>query len=406
MVARGVSGIGDGASYGTSNAGLLEEYLFEMAGPVGRRESIEERWRGLMATIRKGGDADADQFFRSWLIAAHANTVRARPGAARGDYEKIMARFPSWTRENAEMLDLSTDVGIGRFMGPEFGLHARLYARIRAAAPLPISGMRHVYHIHELGVPPQLYYPALMAPAKIGEGLPSAVKKADMVARFLEAFYAYRRACGAEVTLTATRRSIFGIIKEIRGLESKDLAHLLKNKASMMKWPARMKKLRLTASNKPFIRYLLSRITDHVDVMSGKKRGFVKYMSCKGGDPYTIEHVIADKFKRHTGFNDKEEFCLWRRKIGALVLLPDRINKEYSDATYEEKVGGYCRYNLLAGSLNESCYKHARFSRYAEKSGLPFSPYEEFGKAEIDTRQNLYAGLCSQIWGPGAFSDD
>jgi hypothetical protein len=40
------------------------------------------------------------------------------------------------------------------------------------------------------------------------------------------------------------------------------------------------------------------------------------------------------------------------------------------------------------------------FRRYVERTDLPFGPREEFGRADLDARQDLYRKLAEKIWDP------
>lgn len=62
--------------------------------------------------------------------------------------------------------------------------------------------------------------------------------------------------------------------------------------------------------------------------------------------------------------------------------------------------------NLLAQSLHPSAYEHdPGFRRFREESGLPFHPYPEFNKADLDERQELYRKIAELVWRPAELRD-
>jgi hypothetical protein len=44
--------------------------------------------------------------------------------------------------------------------------------------------------------------------------------------------------------------------------------------------------------------------------------------------------------------------------------------------------------------------------KFLEKNDLPFQPYDEFNKADLDARQGLYIKLAELIWNPKRLLDD
>ena len=69
------------------------------------------------------------------------------------------------------------------------------------------------------------------------------------------------------------------------------------------------------------------------------------------------------------------------------------------------KLPHYNTQNLLARSLHPLCYEHnPGFLRFVQESGLPFKPYVQFKKADIEERCVLYRKLAERIWDPAILS--
>lgn len=262
--------------------------------------------------------------------------------------------------------------------------------------------IEHVYYIRRLKVKPANFYPVLMSSINERDEQSVILKKMNAVAWFLEAFYVYRKASGRNTSHTIVGPDIFKMAVEIRGMTASKLGRFLDKKACAVVDPLAMAGLKLGVSNNWFVRYVLSRITSHVEEMSDGENKFVEYMSRKLDDPYSIEHLLPYKFDSHSDqFTDRDEFCKYRLMLGALVLLPESVNQSLSNSHYSKKIGTYRKENLLAASLDKKCYNENRgFVKYRRESSLPFKPYEKFGKVEIGERQRLYAGICAEIWDP------
>ena len=97
--------------------------------------------------------------------------------------------------------------------------------------------------------------------------------------------------------------------------------------------------------------------------------------------------------------DDFDDFNYHRNKIGALVLLPGRVNASIGDKPYEEKREQYPVHNLLAGSLDGQAYRNMpEFDAFRRQTGLDFKPYDKFDIDAINERQELYRQLAMRIW--------
>ena len=158
----------------------------------------------------------------------------------------------------------------------------------------------------------------------------------------------------------------------------------------------------LHGRNRRFIRCMLARITAWIEQGSGNTTTFSNYMYDAKGKPLEIEHIWADKYERHQDeFDNEYDFWRYRNRFGGLVLLPRGTNQSFGAAVYEDKVQHYVKDNLLAASLHPQAYeKNPNFTNFVNRSGLPFRAHEQFKRADMDARQDLYRQICEQIWNP------
>jgi hypothetical protein len=141
-----------------------------------------------------------------------------------------------------------------------------------------------------------------------------------------------------------------------------------------------------------------------VEQESGRPSRYVEFVSDTGKNRYEVEHIWANKYDRHTNeFSHPSDFGDYRNRIGGLLLLPKSFNASYGALPYEEKLPHYNIQdnNLLARSLNPQCYDHnPGFQEFIKRSSLPFQAYENFNKAELDARNDLYRQIAEHIWNP------
>jgi Protein of unknown function (DUF1524) len=196
--------------------------------------------------------------------------------------------------------------------------------------------------------------------------------------------------------------AMFTVIREIRGKTSAQVAELLTQRLSEdQETFAKNERFNLSGTNGRQIHRFLARMTDFVETRSGQASHYAEYMA-QGKNRYEIEHIWANHPERHKDeFNHPNDFAAMRNRIGGLLLLPKSFNASYGDMTYEEKLPHYYGQNLLAGSLNATCYKNnPGFLRFVSESGLPFRPLASFQSAEMECRCDLYLRLAERIWNP------
>lgn len=117
---------------------------------------------------------------------------------------------------------------------------------------------------------------------------------------------------------------------------------------------------------------------------------------------YEVEHIWANHPRRHSDeFEHAADFADHRNLIGDLLLLPKKFNASYGDMPYERKLKHYNAQNLLARSLNSECYKNnPGFRQFLDRTGLPFTSYDDFTAQAVLDRGALYSRVAQHIWNP------
>ncbi|MDA8000482.1 MAG: HNH endonuclease family protein [Alphaproteobacteria bacterium] len=376
--------------------------------PPARAPRLKKQWEDTMSEIRAKRGEDV-RFIRSWLHAKYAVWKEIRSGRPTEDYKGIEAGVAIWVRNNHEKMGLHGSGDYARLLKSAM-FYGRLYVRIRDAVSSLVPGMEHVYYIKKLRVPEKFYYPALMSAVLVSDEPDIVMRKVDMAARFLEAFYVLMKMNCKSTSDSVIGPYVFMVVHYMRDKDPAGLASALRSRSGRIeewreKWLEGLMDVRLRATNKWFVHYLLARITSHVEVMSGRGNRFEEYAREGCEDCHTIEHLLPSNSKPGPcGFADRAELSEWRNKLGALVLLPGGVNRSLRNLPYADKAAAYRVHNLLAGSLDEGCYRdNPLFAAYNNESGHPFRFYRQFGKEDIAERHGLYARLCREIWDPARF---
>ncbi len=153
----------------------------------------------------------------------------------------------------------------------------------------------------------------------------------------------------------------------------------------------------LSKTNKVWIRYFLCRLTDHFE-RTVKGKDDLTALFGAGAKP-EIEHVMANYHDFQSHFPNSAKWKEDRERLGALVILPKRLNASLRDGGYDRKVQAYAAQNSLAASLSSAAYNGKLHLRGA-KPHHPFSttPHRSMTAETIAERTNLYCKIAEHAW--------
>jgi hypothetical protein len=157
-----------------------------------------------------------------------------------------------------------------------------------------------------------------------------------------------------------------------------------------------LKRLTLYSMQQYRIRYLLARLTQHVDAAYGTHTPLATYSKLE------IEHILPDTpepelLAKWSAENRDGDYHDYKNRLGNLTLLEKPINIVASNAFYEKKQAEYKKSNpYLTRSLVElaSVGKNSSITRINEK----LRAFPKWNSASIDERHDLLIGLSRDIW--------
>lgn len=387
---------------------MLKGYLLSKV-PNENKPSLNEMWRQRIGELLKNDKLEDLEFFRAWFRAKYADTIRpGRKGAANEDFERIGTSFHSWVKDRLSLIGLEKKSDFIEFVEKQFDFYSRLYLKILDAEDSLTEGLEHLYYLGYYGIAYSLSYPLLIASVKITDDEDTINKKLNIVARFIETFMVYRSVNHRTLAQSSIRYTLYTFVKEIRDKSPVQLVKILKKRIQGIDEDlSGTLRFELHQQNKQFVRYLLARITNYIEMESGIPSRFEDYMSSTIKKPFQIEHIWADNFEAHKDeFDQRDEFNYYRNGIGGLLLVSKGTNQAYGDAPYEKKLPHYLKENLLARSLHEECYhKNPNFVNFIKSSGIKFEPHKEFKKQDLIKRTLLYTTICEHIWSLDGFDE-
>ena len=389
---------------------MLKGYLLSKVRTTDQRDKINIVWKAEIKKLHNLWEESDLTFFQAWLRGKYAVSIRpGKIGAANEDFEKIGTRFHTWVKDNNSKIGISNPNDFYEFVNTDLVFYSKLFSKIYEARRTLTTGLNHLYFSAQWGFANSLADPLLISSILISDDETTINKKLNLVARFIETFAVYRGANYRNFSQSSIRYTMYNLVLELRDKSINEVGQILKRKLTDVEENlAGISRLGMHGQNKHFIKFLLSRITAHIEQQSGRTTDFSTYFNNTGGKPFEIEHIWADKMSFHADeFSQVHEFNEIRNRLGDLILLPRGTNQSFGALRYEKKLPHYLKENLLAQSLHEACYeRNPNFLNYFQNSNLDFKSHEEYKKEDVFARQELYRQICEEIWTLDFFSEN
>jgi uncharacterized protein with ParB-like and HNH nuclease domain len=387
---------------------MLKGFLIANITDESERDRVNAIWKrttNLLLELDKEKPADAT---KAWLRSQYAASIRERKkGAKPGDFDRLGTEFHRWVRENEKRLGLAKSADYVRFVDRDFKFYTDYYGQLSRAALKPLDGLE-VVHANAL-MEFTLQYPLLLAPLKPSDDSSVCLRKIQVVASFVDILIARRLWNFRSIAYSTMQYAMFLVMRDIRGKSVDQLVTILSKRLRDEKEDFDTNPtLRLHQQNRYSLKWLLARMTDHLEVRGGLASRFGEFMSEGKKSGYEVEHVWADHWEQHKDeFSHDADFAEYRNRIGALLLLPKTFNASYGDLSYAKKMPHYLKQsgNLMAQSLHPDAYNHNPPLKRLIKAGIPLVPHKKFRKIDIEARQKLYTTIAKQVWNPQRLKD-
>ena len=387
---------------------MLKGYVLANITHEEDQRSVNAIWKAHMQNLKAIGEDEDVDFFKDWLRAHHAQSIRpGKKGAENKDFERIGSEFHRWVRDQKNELGLISEDGFHRFVKRDLDFYAEKYGDIRRAASLLRPGWESIRYNADRGF--TLQTQVILAPLSPDDSAEVLERKVALVADYLDIWLARRVWNFRTISYSSVKYTIFQLTKELRGRDLPGLSEYLQSQLhEQVETFDTEPRFRLHQQNYRQVRHILARLTHWIETECGVASHFEDLISEGRARPFEIEHIWADKFEEFTEwFAHPADFDTERNRIGGLVLLQRGINQSLGDAGYEDKRNAYATHsaNLLARSLHPLAYEnHPAFSQFMTRTGLKFRSYESFGPEQQHERQELYMRLAELVWHPDRLS--
>ena len=389
---------------------MLKGYVLANVRHEDDQRNVNTTWKRHMQALKELGDEEDVDFFKNWLRARHADTIRpGRKGAENRDFERIGTEFHRWLRDHKKRIGLTDSDSFVRFVSRDLDFYAQRALAIRRATRTLTPGWETVRYNEDRGF--TLQTQALLAPLSPDDAPDELHRKVALVGDFLDIWLARRVWNFRTISYSSVKYTLFILTKELRGRDIVSLAEYLQGQLDEQ--PERFANeppFRLHNQNYRQVRHILARLTHWLDTQCGLPSDFEDLISQGRARPFEIEHIWADQYDRFKEwYAHPSDFETERNHLGGLVLLQRGVNQSLGDATYETKRGAYVSNseNLLARSLHPLAYQNnPNFRSLLERTGLPFRHYDLFGPEAKAERQELYIRIAEWVWNPSRLDRD
>jgi hypothetical protein len=389
---------------------MLKGYVLANIRREDDQREVNSTWKAHMQRLKDLGDEGDADFFKNWLRARHAETIRqGRKGAENRDYERIGSEFHRWVRDRKKQLALADSDAFFGFVSKDLDFYARRSIEIGKAARSLTQGWESIRYNEDRGF--TLQTQAVLAALEPNEKPDEIRRKVALVADFLDIWLARRVWNFRTISYSSIKYTLFILTKELRGRDAHNLSEFLREQLDEQ--PERFAlgpRFRLHKQNYRQVRHILARLTHWVDTQCGLSSNFEDLISRGRARPFEIEHIWADHFDRFKdSFAHPRDFEEERNRLGGLVLLQRGVNQSLGNATYEAKRNAYLSNseNLLARSLHPFAYENnPSFRSFLDHTKLQFRPYDTFGPDAQAQRQHLYIRIAEWVWNPARLDLD
>ena len=395
-----------------SNTDMLKGYLLASITDAAKRaEANKEIKHWLLTFAKRDSERDTKEseadFFKAWLRAKYAQDIRERKkGAKPEDFDLIGTEYHRWVRAKDELIGLNASDDYNRWVRQDLRFFARVYLDLLEASETLKEGLESVRFNADHGFTQQ--FQVLLAPLLPTDDDVTVKAKLKLTADYLDCWLNRRLWNFKSIDYSTLQYATFLLTKELRNLSLEALREKLIARLAS-------DQIDLSLDDQPYLNNWnakslhrqLARFTHWLEEQSRQPGRYQEYIIRSGKNAYEIEHLWANHFERHADeFAHAQECASHRNKVGGLVLLPKKINASLNDKAYTDKLEHYQSENLLARSLHPMCYVHnPGFLKLKNETGLPFTAFMEFKKADFEKRFSLYNGIAERLWSVDRLKD-
>jgi hypothetical protein len=388
---------------------LLKGFFLSNIRENAANVEAHEAWNDCVRRLKAIGQDEDSSFFKTWLRAQYAKTIRGKQrGAAPEDFEIVGDSYHRWVVDNRDRLGLVNADDFYNLLTTTIPTYVGHYIALKKSEEVFNPSYPHVFFNGARDF--TLQSMATLAAISPSDTQADVARKIRLVSYYLDYFSVHRAVNGQDNTYNNVRDPIFQLVNAMRGKPVQELAVLLAEEMSKLPGrPIGVDGIRYYYWRQQDLLHVLARFGHFLEeaVEATNKVGFAGYIfRAKGNKTFDIEHVLSTQaeasFKelgKLNDFDDIAEYREARNQFGALILLSRGRNRSLQAASYLTKLPVYSTECILAQMLGQAYYENnPQVKARLAEIGLDIGPVEHFNKAAIGRRTEIYNQIAQRIW--------
>lgn len=225
---------------------------------------------------------------------------------------------------------------------------------------------------------------------------------------FLDVLAFYRCWAPTEVRPGTAELTMLKAVSKLTTSHWRDIRRDLFNIVQPLPDIGRLAKPTRTASNARWMRYALARMELHLtrQIVGPKTKVSELPLSTKGTHAHELEHVLSNNVQDwgHIVGNDPAKMEALRQRLGALSILPRRLNRDASNKPFSDRVEIYRTAGWLSKSLLVEFYNGSGTAFVGAHKDCPaygFRGWNDITIEHVEAREDAMVRLATDIWRTG-----
>jgi len=248
---------------------ILKGHLLSQITSEKEKLELNEIWKKRISEIKNLQKKHDMVFVVSWLRGKYAESMRKKEKNATDEDFEIIATHPhTWIKDNEDKIGLGEKISFYDFIKKHFNFYAKQFMRIYDATQNYTKELEHVFYVARW-LAPSLYFPLILSTLNLDDDDSTITKKIQLVAQYLEIFVVIKKINGHSVTHSYLNYALYNLTKEIRNATIDKIKKILKKSIkNQVDTLDAIYEYALEKHNKNFVKYLLARITTHIEEKS------------------------------------------------------------------------------------------------------------------------------------------
>lgn len=394
---------------------LLKGYLLSNITDDSHNTAAHLKWKSMLDSLQAQGADEDTSFFKNWLRAQHADSMRSKQkDAPLGDFELAADTYHRWVEDNGERIGLRNSDDYHKLITvtlPYFQAH---YVKCLACESTFDSEYAAVYFNGSRDLTLQ----SMVVLAALDPSDSAAVAKAKMrlASHFLDCYTIHRFLNNQDNTYNNLRDPLFDLVKKIRRKPVPELRRIFEA-AYDAAYSAPLSLGNLTYySDSTMVLHMLARfahfLEDNLSLTSRVQ--FPAYVQRKKSNAtFDIEHLLPSdpaisraELGADYDFASDDDYKTARNSIGGLILLSRGRNRSLKAKPFGEKREAYATEGVLAQTFCDQFYaNNPQVRDHIARIGLPLEPKSRVNKATIAQRCAIYSQIAGLIWSKAHFAN-